>query len=133
MANLFDPADVVTPSVDDAVRKRRELESFLVLDVCGCGDKAATVRGGASRPRAHLTAWANVGCRCCDLSTATQSRGNAGTSSPEPWRPRFRPFTLTGQGVGNQGLRIEDLRLKAEYWLDEGRPPMTPQRRACTG
>jgi hypothetical protein len=30
---LFDPTTVMAPLVDDAVRKRRELESFLVLDV----------------------------------------------------------------------------------------------------
>ena len=40
----------------------------------------------------------------------------------------FAPHSNRTRAPEDQATRIEDLRLQAEYWLDEGRPPMAPDR-----
>ncbi len=122
---LFDPATVIAPLVADAIRKRRELESFLVIDV----SDAETKRQLFEEARADLEALMAIGNLVVGalLSTATESHEALETRLLAV-SPDVRAGLLIGQHPDDQATRIEDLRLRAEYWLDEGRPPMAPDR-----
>jgi hypothetical protein len=122
---LFDPTTVMAPLVADAVRKRRELESFLVLDVTD----AETKRRLFEEARADLERLMVVGNIVVGaaLSTATQSE-EALEHRLLGVAPDVRSALEAGQPPGDQVVRLEDLRLRADYWLDEGRPPMAPTR-----
>jgi hypothetical protein len=122
---LFDPAAVVLPLVEDAVLKRRELESFLVLDVTD----AETKRRLFEEARSDLGRLMVVGDIVVGavLSTATGSSDELERRLVSV-APEIRAALEPDQAEEDQAPRIEDLRLKAEYWLDEGRPPMAPDR-----
>jgi hypothetical protein len=122
---LFDPTVVITPLVDDAVRKRRELESFLVLEVAD----AETKRRLFQEARADLERLLIVGTVVVGaaVSTSTQSQ-DALESRLTVVAPDVRAALEPGQRPDDRAARIEDLRLRAEYWLDEGRPSMAPDR-----
>jgi hypothetical protein len=68
---LFDPTTVIRPLVDDAVRKRREIESFLVLDVADAETKRHLFDQARSELE-QLAVVANVVVGVA-ISTATQS------------------------------------------------------------
>lgn len=123
---LFDPITVVAPIVDDAVRKRRELESFLVLDVKDSEAKRRLFEEARTDlERLRVVGDVVVGA---SLSTATQSR-DVLERRLVGIAPAIRAALEPHQSVDDQAVRIEDLRLSAEYWLDEGRPPMAPDRK----
>jgi hypothetical protein len=122
---LFDPATVMAPLVDDAVRKRRQLESFLVLDVTD----AETKRQLFEEARADLKLLMTVGNIVVGaaLSTATQSEEVLERRLLAA-APDVHSALEANQRPEDRAARTEDLRLQAEYWLDEGRPPTAPDR-----
>jgi hypothetical protein len=61
------------------------------------------------------------------LSTAAQSQ-DALERRLVGIAPEVRAALSPSQSADDQGVRIEDLRSSAEYWLDDGRPPMAPDR-----
>lgn len=122
---LFDPTTVIRPLVDDAVRKRREIESFLVLDVADAETKCHLFDQARSELE-QLAVIANVVVGA-SLSTATQS-DNELENRLLAVAPDVRAALDLDWSPDDRSARIEDLRLRAEYWLDEGRPPMAPDR-----
>ena len=116
---------MINPLINGAVRKRRELESFLVLDV----NDAETKRRLFEEARADLECLTVVGDVVvgASISTATQS-GDALENRLHGVALDVRSALEPGQPLDEQALRIEDLRLLADYWLDQGRPPMAPDR-----
>lgn len=122
---LFDPATVIRPIVDDAVRKRREIESFLVLDVADAETKRHLFDQARSELE-QLSVIANVVVGAA-LSTATQS-DNELENRLLAVAPDVRAALDHDQRPNDRSARIADLRLRADYWLDEGRPPMAPDR-----
>ena len=122
---LFDPTTVIRPLVDDAVRKRREIESFLVLDVADAETKRQLFDQARSELE-QLAVIANVVVGAT-LSTATHS-DNELENRLLAVAPDVRAALDPDRSSDDRWARIEDLRLRAEYWLDEGRPPMAPDR-----
>jgi hypothetical protein len=122
---LFDPTTVMAPLVNDAVRKRRELESFLVLDVTDAETKRRLFEEArADLGRLMIAGNIVVGAL---LSTATESE-DALERRLLAIAPDVRSALEASQRPEDQAARFEDLRLKAEYWLDEGRPRTAPDR-----
>jgi hypothetical protein len=122
---LFDPTTVMAPLVDDAIRKRRELESFLVLDVTDAETKRRLFEEArADLGRLMIAGNIVVGAA---LSTATEST-DALERRLLAIAPDVRSALEASQRPEDQAARFEDLRLQAEYWLDEGRPPTAPNR-----
>jgi hypothetical protein len=122
---LFDPTVVTKPLVENAIRKRRELESFLVLDVMDANDK----RRLFEEARADLELPMVVGDVLIGaaVSTATETR-DALESRLVATAPDIRAALAPTQRLDDQAARIQDLRSSADYWLDEGRPPKAPAR-----
>jgi len=122
---LFDPVAVVGPFVDDAIRKRRELESFLVLDVTDAEAKRRLFdEARMDLERLRVVGDVVIGA---SLSTATQSQ-DALERRLVRIGPEVRAALSPSQSADDQGVRIQDLRSSAEYWLDDGRPPIAPDR-----
>lgn len=122
---LFDPTTVIRPLVEDAVRKRREIESFLVLDVADAESKRKLFEQAHSElEQLSVIAKVVVGAA---LSTATQSESELGNRLLAI-APDVRAALDPDRSPEDRSARIEDLRLRAEYWLDEGRPPIAPDR-----
>lgn len=122
---LFDPTTVIRPLVDDAVRRRREIESFLVLDVADAETKRHLF-DQAHGELEQLSVIANVVVGA-SLSTAAQSDTEL-ENRLLAVAPDVRTALDPDGRPNDRSARIEDLRLRAEYWLDEGRPPMAPDR-----
>ncbi|MDA8286559.1 MAG: restriction endonuclease, partial [Actinomycetota bacterium] len=122
---LFDPATVVRPLLGHALRLRRRIESFLVLDVADAEAKRALF-AQARKALDQIAVIANVVVGAA-LSTATQAEAQL-EGRLLAIAPEVRAALDPGRRPGDQSARIEDLRLRAEYWLDEGRPPMAPDR-----
>lgn len=122
---LFDPSTVIRPLVEDAVRKRREIESFLVLDVADAETKRQLFDQARSELE-QLAVIANVVVGA-SLSTAAHSEDEL-ESRLLAVAPDVRAALDPDRRPDDRWALIEDLRLRAEYWLDEGRPSMAPDR-----
>ncbi len=126
-ANLYPPTEVVAPLVAEAVAARRELESFPVLDVLDAEEKFRLFR----RARSALSCLAVIGDVVVGaaLSTATQ-KADALESRLVSIAPEVRDALDPARSENDRAARIDDLERRAQYWLDEGRPAMAPDR-AC--
>jgi hypothetical protein len=122
---LFDPAEAVRPAVADAVSKRREIESFLVLEVADAEAKRRLFEE-AHKGLDHLRVVGDVVVGA-SLSTSTQSN-DALEDRLVAIAPDVRSALEPSQRLDDESVRLDDLRLRADYWLDEGRPPMAPER-----
>jgi hypothetical protein len=122
---LFDPAEVIRPAVADAVSKRREIESFLVLEVADAEAKRRLFEE-AHKELDQLRVVGDVVVGA-SLSTSTQSN-EALEDRLLAVAPDVRAALDQDQSSDDQATRLEDLRLRAAYWLDEGRIPMAPER-----
>jgi hypothetical protein len=123
---LFDPTTVLAPVVNDALRERRELESFLVLDVTD----AETKRRLFDEARGDLESLiiiANIVVGAT-LSTARES-DDALERRLLAIAPDVRSALEASPRPEDQAARIEDLRLRSDYWLDEGKPQTAPDRK----
>jgi hypothetical protein len=122
---LFDPAQAIRPAVADAVSKRREIESFLVLEVADAEAKRRLFEEAHKElDQLRIVGDVVVGA---SLSTSTQSNG-ALEDRLLAVAPDVRAALDQDQSPDDQATRLEDLRLRAAYWLDEGRIPMAPER-----
>lgn len=122
---LFDPSTQVEPLVKAALEKRSQLESFTVIDIRDAERKRRLLdESSALLDDLKVVGDLVVGAA---LSTATSGGGAYET----------RLQTVAGEvasalepdRIGKErASRLHDLRLRAAYWLDEGRPAMTPAR-----
>lgn len=123
---LFDPAEVVRPLVKQALEKRRELESFSVVELRDSERKEALAEeAGSLLDRLKVVADVVVASA---LSTAAEA-----SETYDDRLLAIAPEVVAGLALaisdGERTTRLADLRLRSEYWLDEGRPPMSPSRR----
>ena len=122
---LFDPAQAIRPAVADAVSKRREIESFLVLEVADAEAKRRLFEAAHNElDQLRVVGDVVVGA---SVSTSTQSN-EALENRLLAVAPDVRAALDQAQSSDDQATRLEDLRLRAAYWLDEGRIPMAPER-----
>ncbi len=123
---VFDPAVMVTPLVKEAVEKRRQLEAFPVLDVRDAERKQRLLdEANELLDRLKVVGDVVVGAA---LSTSTHA-GDAYDDRLLTAAPEVQAALDPDLSEDDRDVRLSDLRLTAEYWLDEGRPPMTPARR----
>lgn len=123
---LFDPATRIEPLVKAAMEKRRQLESFTVIDI-GDAKLKRQLFDESSALLGDLKIVADVVIGAA-LSTATSSidaHDGRLVSVATDVAHALDPDRASDDRVA----RLHDLRLKAAYWLDEGRPPLTPARR----
>ena len=122
---LFDPAQAIRPAVADAVSKRREIESFLVLEVADAEAK----RRLFEEAHKDLDELRVVGDLVVGASLSTSTQSNEALEDRLlAVAPDVRAALDQGHSSDDRATRLEDLRLRAAYWLDEGRPPMAPDR-----
>ncbi|MGE3834537.1 MAG: DNA methyltransferase [Acidimicrobiia bacterium] len=122
---LFDPTGWIEPLVKAAVQKRQELESFTVIDIHDANRKhvlldESTLVLNELKVIADLVVGAAV-------ATSTQREDAYGArllSVASDVSLALDP----AQAVGDRQARLDDLGLRAAYWLDEGRPAMSPPR-----
>jgi len=124
--SLFDPATRIEPLVKDALEKRRRLEAFPIIDVHDAERKRELfVESNALLDRLKVIGNVVVGAA---LSTATQSR-DAYESRLLAVAPEVAAALDPNKSQDDMKQRLFDLQLKADYWLDEGRPAIAPDRR----
>ncbi|MDP8991533.1 MAG: hypothetical protein M3N31_00480 [Actinomycetota bacterium] len=110
----------------EAVEKRRQLEAFPVLDVLDAERKQRLLdEANELLDRLKVVGDVVVGAA---LSTSTQA--------PDAYEDRLLTIAPEVQTAlapelsdDDRAVRLSDLRLRAEYWLDEGRPELAPDRR----
>lgn len=124
--SLFDPAKCIEPLVNAALDKRRRLEAFPVMDVRDAERKSGLLNeSNALLDRLKVVGNIIVGAA---LSTATQT-SEAYDNQLRSVAPEVSAALDETRSDADREQRLLDLRLKAEYWLDEGRPEMTAERR----
>jgi hypothetical protein len=123
---IFDPAVFSRDLLKDALAKRKTLESFLVLDVKDAEEKRRLFQE-AHDELEPLRVVGNIVTGAA-LSTSTQGT-DALESRLLTIAPEVQAALDPEQSDEDRDVRLYDLALKAEYWLDEGRPPMAPDRR----
>lgn len=122
---LFDPASRIEPLIKAALEKRRQLEAFTVIDIADANAKRRLLdESVALLDELKVVADLVVGGA---LSTAT-----AGDDAYDRRLEAVSTEVVTSldsdRSKADRAARLQDLRLKATYWLDDGRPPMTPAR-----
>lgn len=122
---LFDPTSELSPLIETAVRKRRELESFTVLDIADAEAKQRLFEDArADLERLRVVADVVVGATISTARGSTDDLENRLLSVARDVRAALR----TEQSAEDRAVRLDDLSLKASYWLDEGRPELAPDR-----
>jgi hypothetical protein len=123
--SLFDPAIQIEPLVKAALEKRRYLESFPVVDV----DDAARKRQLLEESGALLGELKTIGDLVLGAAIASASRsGDTYEKRLLSVAPEVAAALDPRRDPDDRQQRLVDLQLKAEYWLDDGRPPMAPDR-----
>lgn len=123
--SLFDPTTRIEPLINAALEKRRQLESFPVVDVHDA-ERKRQLLDHSNRMLSQLKVIGDVVVGAA-LSTATQSS----ESHENRLLSVATEVAAALDGARSRDdldQRLSDLRLKADYWLDEGRPPMSPDR-----
>lgn len=124
---LFDPATCIEPLVKTALAKRRELESFPVVDVHDAERKQRLLdESNALLDQLRVPANLVIGA-----ALATDQK-----LKPETYdlqlaaiaRDVVAALEADQGGLARRG-RLEDLNRQAMYWLDEGRPAFAPARK----
>lgn len=124
--SLFDPSSVIDPAIKAALEKRREIESFTVVDIRDAEHKQRLLdESNAILNELRVVGDLIVGAA---ISTATQS-ATAYDDKLIAITPEVVAAFDPDKSPEDRAARIQDLRLKAAYWLDEGRPPMAPARK----
>ena len=122
---LFDPGTSIEPLVKAALEKRRQLESFTVIDIRDAERKRQLLdESNALLDDLKVVADLAVGAA---LSTAT-SNADAHDTRLLSVAAEVVAALEPHRGDDDRAARLYDLQLKAAYWLDEGRPPMAPPR-----
>lgn len=122
---LFDPGTVIEPVVKAALEKRRELESFPVVDVRDAEQKRRLL-DEASDLLAQLKVIADL-VVSAGLATAAQSSETFDNRLLSIADDVLSALDLDREQA-DRDRRVFDLSLKAMYWLDAGRPPMSTDR-----
>lgn len=124
--SLFDPAAHIEPLVKAALEKRRELEAFPVVDVRDAERKRQLLdESSALLNEMRLIGDIVVGAALSSATHAKEAYGNRLLAVATDVAAALDD-TKSNE---DRAQRCYDLKLKAEYWLDEGRPPITPDRR----
>lgn len=123
---LFDPAAQIDPLVKAALEKRRQLESFTIVDLADADAKRRLLdESAALLADLKIVADLVVGAA---LSTSTASQEAADNRLVSVAAEVASALDLD-RPEDDRAARLYDLQLKAAYWLDEGRPPLGPTRR----
>ena len=122
---LFDPTTRIEPLVKASVERRRQLESFPVLDVHDAERKRDLLdESNALLDELRIIGDVVIGAA---LSTAT-STADAHDKRLQSVADDVASALDPGRGGDDRAVRLYDLQLKAAYWLDEGRPLASPTR-----
>ncbi len=123
---LFDPATRVEPLVREALKKRRQLESFPVLDVEDAERKQRLLRDTtAVLAQLKVVADLVVGAALATASSGRETYARRLLSVATEVEAALDP----NRSDEDREQRTFDLSLKAGYWLDEDRPSGVPDRR----
>jgi hypothetical protein len=123
---VFDPAVFSRELLAQALAKRKELESFLVLDVKDAEEKRRLFQEAYD----ELEPLRVVGDIVIGAALSTSTQGtDALQNKLLTIAPEVQAALDPHQSEEDRRLRLYDLATKADYWLDEGRPPMAPDRR----
>jgi len=123
---LFDPAAQIEPLVKAALEKRRQLESFTVIDLADADTKRRLLEESAALlDDLKIVADLVVGA-ALSTSVATEDAGDSRLASVAA---DVTSALALEQFDDARAARLYDLRLKATYWLDQGRPALGPARR----
>jgi hypothetical protein len=119
-------ADVIPPIISRARELTAELESIDVRDPRDASEKAR-LHGEIISTFEVLNVIADLVVGGA-LSTTGQ-KAAAYIARLETVRDEVRKALDRSAGPAERGERLNDLRLRAEYWLDSGRPSLNPDRR----
>jgi hypothetical protein len=123
--SLFDPAIHIQPLIDAGLEKRRQLESFPVVDV-GDAQRKLALLGESTQLLSDLRIIADL-----VVGAAIPIETEGGTSDNRLLSIETEVCSALdpARSGREREQRFVDLQLKAEYWLDEDRPAMAPDRR----
>jgi hypothetical protein len=121
-ATLFDPTRHIESAIEEALRLRRELESFTVTDIRDAEQKAALNR----RAENALARVRMLGDLVTGVAISTAKRGGDALDTKLQSLADELPSILDQTGTAADA----NLLAEAQVMLNQGKPPMTPDRRA---